>query len=107
MTASHIKISKKEKCHHMITLMVVERPSETSWDKYCRCILSSDLVQGRKIVLLFASTGVTAVLLLVPETRCSVMNLGNKSALRTEVNVTLALEVTALIVLEDKFGMLQ
>lgn len=71
------------------------------------CILSSDLVEGRKIVLLSASTAVAAVLLLVPETRCSVMNLGNKSALRTEVTMTLALEVTALIVLEAKSGMLQ
>ena len=74
------------------------RPSKNSFS------LSSTLVKSRNIVPLFASPGVTAVLLLVPETRCCVVTLGNKPPLRTEVTlrVILTSEATTLVVLEAK-----
>lgn len=66
---------------------------------------SSALVQSRKIVPLSAPPGVTVVLLLVPETWCRVMTLGDEPSLGTEVTlrVVLTSEVATLVVLEANF----
>ncbi len=72
---------------------------------YATSSLSSALVQSRWTVPLSAPPRVTVVLLLVPETRCHVMTLGNKPSLGTEValRVGLTLEATTLVVLEANF----
>lgn len=70
---------------------------------------SSALVQSRKTVPLSASPGVTVVLLLVPETWCCVMTLGNEPPLGTEVTlrVVLTSEAATLVVLEANFVWLE
>ncbi len=71
----------------------------------CSLSLSSALVKCGRTVPLSASPGVAVVVLLVPETWCCVMTLGNKPSLRTEVTlmVVLALEATTLVVLKANF----
>lgn len=71
----------------------------------CSSSLSSALVKSRKIFPLSAPPGVTVVLLLVPETWCRVVNLGNESPLGTEVTlrVVLTSEAATLVVLEATF----
>lgn len=82
------------------------RPSKSnaSQDESCSFSLSSALVESSKIVPLSAPPVVTVVLLLVPETWCRVVTLGNKPPLGTEVTlrVILASEAT-LVVLEANF----
>lgn len=70
----------------------------------CSFSLSSALVKSRKVVPLSASPGVTVVLLLVPETWCRGMTLGNKPPLGTEVTLRVILTLeTTLVVLEANF----
>lgn len=72
-------------------------------------VKSSALVKSRKIVPLPAPPGVTVVLLLVPETWCCVMTLGNKLPLGTEVTlrVILTSKAATLVVLEAYFVQLK
>lgn len=68
--------------------------------------LSSALVKSRKGFLLFAPPGVTVVLLLlVPETWCCLMTLGDKALLGAEVTLSLilTLENATLVLLEANF----
>lgn len=67
--------------------------------------VSSALVESRSTVSLFASPRVPVVLLLlVPETRCHVLTLGNKTPLGTAatLRVILTSNAATLVVLEGK-----
>lgn len=83
-------------------LMSYVRPSKNNARQ---ASLSSALVKSRKVFLPFAPPGVTVVLLLVPETWCCLMTLGDKALLGTEVTLSLilTLENATLVLLEANF----